>query len=247
MAPGTGNPPRVKVEIVIDDVEGALVAEREGADRVELCADLGVGGTTPSIGMIRGVLAAVDSVGVQIMVRPRGGHFVYADHEIGVMEADARAIAEIARSASVRVGIVTGALTPAGDVDTAALGRVIDAAGDVPVTFHKAIDATADALAAFASLVPFVERGLERVLTSGGAATALEGAPTLRAMLAVAGGPAVLAGGGVRPHNIDALLGAVPVGEVHLRAQAPSPRGDGTLVTDPAVVSAAVAAAAARP
>jgi len=235
-------PKRALIEIVIDDVEGAVIAESEGADRVELCADLGAGGTTPSMGMIREVLAAVDTVGVQIMVRPRGGDFTYSDREIRVMEADARAIADIAATASVRVGIVTGALTRDGEIDTAALARVMAATGDLPVTFHKAIDATADAAAAFASLVPFVERGLERVLTSGGAATALEGAPALRTMLAVAGGPAVLAGGGVRPHNIEALLRAVPVREVHLRAQAPSPRGDGTLVTDAATVRDAVAA-----
>ena len=230
----------VLVEIVIDDVEGALIAEREGADRVELCADLGQGGTTPSIGMIRRVLANVERVGVQVMVRPRGGDFVYNEDEIAVMVEDARAISALAAAAPVKVGVVTGALSATGDVDEQAMARIVQAAHPVPVTFHKAIDAAADVDAAYAVLARL---GLERVLTSGGAPTALEGADALARLVAAPSGPAVLAGGGVRPHNIHELLAAVPVDEVHLRAQAPSERGDGTLRTDPRVVRDAVQAA----
>ncbi|GIG55546.1 copper homeostasis protein CutC [Demequina activiva] len=230
----------VLVEIVIDDVEGAVVAEREGADRVELCADLGQGGTTPSIGMIRQVLARVARVGVQVMVRPRGGDFVYDEDEVAVMVEDARAIRDLAASARVRVGIVTGALTAEGAVDEQTVARIVQAAQPVPVTFHKAIDDAADLDAAYAGLARL---GVERVLTSGGAPTAAQGADALARLAAAPFGPAVLAGGGVRPHNVGALLASAPVREVHLRAQSPSLRGDGTLRTDPETVRAAVEAA----
>ncbi len=160
------------VEICVDDLAGVLAAERAGADRVELCADLVEGGTTPSVGMIESVLAAVERVGVQVMVRARGGDFVYSDDEVRVMSADARAIAALARSSRVPVGIVFGALTADGRVDESALEAIRAAAGTVPVTFHKAFDDAADLFAAYETLA---HHGVVRVLTSGGAATAHEG------------------------------------------------------------------------
>jgi glucokinase len=90
----------VLVELCVDDLDGALVADREGADRIELCADLLEGGTTPSMGTILAVLDAVKRVGVQIIVRPRGGDFVYSEAEIDVMCRDLRAIAAAAANTS---------------------------------------------------------------------------------------------------------------------------------------------------
>lgn len=228
---------RVLVELCVDDLEGALVADREGADRIELCADLLEGGTTPSMGTILAVLDAVERVGVQIIVRPRGGDFVYSEAEVDVMCRDLRAIAAAAAGARTPVGVVVGALTAAGDVDAAALRRLIDAAAPLPVTFHKAFDATSDLLAAYDVLAA---AGVERVLTSGGPHPALQGVEVLAELVrwshADAAAPTVLVGGSVRPANVREILDATGATEVHLRAQTASPRGDGTLRTDPDVV-----------
>ncbi|TQJ07740.1 copper homeostasis protein CutC [Lapillicoccus jejuensis] len=232
---------RVLVEVCVDDVAGALAAEVGGADRVELCADLGRGGTTPSAGMVRAVLAAVTRVGVQVMVRPRGGDFAYSRAELDVMLADVAHLRAAAAGARVPVGVVTGVLTTDGSLDVAAMRRLVEAAAPLPVTAHKAVDETPDLERTYDALR---DLGVVRVLTSGGAATAAEGATTLARLVerSRAGGPAVLAGGAVRPGTVAALVAGTGVGEVHLRAQAPSDRGDGTLDTDVDVVRALVAA-----
>jgi len=233
----------VLVEICVDDLDGVLAAEVGGADRVELCGDLLEGGTTPSLGLIELVLDRVSRIGVQIMVRPRGGDFAYSATELEVMRRDLRAIATLAERSNVAVGVVFGVLTSDRRVDVAAMRLLIDAAGTVPVTFHKAIDASDDVVAAYGVLRGL---GVERVLTSGGPGTAAEGAQTLAHLVSIsAGGPAVLAGGGVRPANARALVAATGVGEVHLRAQVPAARGDGGLVTDLAIVRSVVEAVGA--
>ncbi len=224
---------RALVEICVDDLAGVLAAERAGADRVELCADLLEGGTTPSLGMIESVLAAVRSVGVQIMVRSRGGDFVYSDDELRVMRADARAIAALARTSRVPVGIVFGALTVDGHVDEQALEAIRTAAGGVPITFHKAFDDTVDLFDAYDTLA---HHGIARVLTSGGKATAGEGTDVLAALRARSEGtrmPTVLVGGSVRAHNVTALLDAPA--PVRCTCARRSPRS-GHLVTDESVI-----------
>ncbi len=229
------------VEICVDDLAGALAAERAGADRVELCADLLEGGTTPSAGMIVQVLESVSRVGVQIMVRARGGDFVYSADEMRVMLADARTIAELSAGSTVPVGIVFGALLADGRIDEDALAAVIEAAAGLPVTFHKAFDETPDLAAAYETLAT---HGVVRVLTSGGAATAAEGADVLAelsARSATPGSPRVLVGGSVRAHNVIDLLQRTGADEVHLRAQVPSGRGH--LVTDEGIVAETVSAA----
>jgi glucokinase len=228
---------RVLVELCVDDLDGALVADREGADRIELCADLLEGGTTPSMGTILAVLDAVERVGVQIIVRPRGGDFVYSEAEVDVMCRDLRAIAAAAAGARTPVGVVVGALTAGGEVDAVALRRLIDAAAPLSVTFHKAFDATSDLLAAYDVLAA---AGVERVLTSGGPHPALQGVEVLAELVrwsrAEPAAPTVLVGGSVRPANVREILDATGATEVHLRAQTASPRGDGTLRTDPDIV-----------
>jgi len=236
----------VLVEICVDDVAGAVVADREGADRVELCADLLEGGTTPSIGTVTAVLRAVERVGVQVIVRPRGGDFVHDDAELDLMCLDLEAIARVAATeARTPVGVVLGVLTPAGEVDEAALRRLVAAAAPLPVTFHKAFDATVDPLAAWERLRA---AGVVRVLTSGGPHPAAEGTAVLAELVHRSrtdpGAPAVLVGGAVRPANVRAIVAATGATEVHLRAQVPSPRGDGTLRTDPGTVRAVLAALA---
>ncbi|MFJ4159618.1 copper homeostasis protein CutC [Microbacterium testaceum] len=243
LAQESSAPDRALVEICVDDLAGVLAAERAGADRVELCADLIEGGTTPSVGMIEMVLASVERVGVQVMVRSRGGDFVYSDDELAVMQADARAIAALAAASPVPVGIVFGALTADGHVDERALEAIRTAAGEVPITFHKAFDDTADLFQAYDTLA---HHGVARVLTSGGGTTAREGADVLTALRARSEGtrmPSVLVGGSVRAHNVAALLDRTGAREVHLRAQVASGRGH--LVTDESVIRETVRAIAA--
>ncbi|TWX38553.1 ROK family protein [Frigoribacterium sp. ACAM 257] len=250
-------PPRVVVELCVDDLDGALVADRAGVERIELCADLVEGGTTPSVGLVRSALRAVRHVGVQVIVRPRGGDFAYDDGELDVMCADLEAIVELALAASAgngngnegrtEVGVVLGALTAASEVDVPAMRRLVAAAGPLPVTFHKAIDATPDLLAAYDVLHSL---GVRRVLTAGGPGTAAEGAEVLaelvRRSAASPDAPEVLVGGGVRAAGVRDLLDATGASSVHLRAMSPSPRGDGTLRTDPAVVAEFLAAVGRR-
>ena len=227
------------VEICVDDLAGTLAAESAGADRVELCANLVEGGTTPSFGLIARVLESVTTLGVQVMIRPRGGGFVHSASELSVMLADVRAVRDLAAQAPVPVGLVFGVLTAAGDIDIPAMRELIAAAEGVPVTCHKAFDAARDLFAGRDALTGL---GVVRILTSGGAATAAEGSPVLRELVArEPGGPVILAGGSVRAANVARLVADTGVTEVHLRAQVPGPRGDGGLVTDAALVRAVIA------
>nr|WP_269437315.1 copper homeostasis protein CutC [Arthrobacter sp. zg-Y20] len=234
---------RIAVELCVDDVDGALVADRSGADRIELCANLGEGGTTPSMGAVLAVLRAVNRVGVQVIVRPRGGDFVYSDAELETMCRDLEAIEAAASGAGTPVGVVTGVLTSDGEVDVSAMRRLMAAAGTLPVTFHKAFDLARDPLKAYQELT---QLGVQRVLTSGGPHPAAEGigmlAELVRLSKAAPSAPSVLVGGSVRPANVREIVAATGAGEIHLRAQTPSPRMDGTLQTDPDMVRSLFAA-----
>lgn len=204
------------VEICLEDIEGAFTAELCGADRIELCSGLSEGGLTPSIGTVGTVLAGIRHIGVQVLIRPRGEDFVYSRFELDAMCADIRAIRDLGSPDGVTVGFVIGALTPQGTVDRGAVKHLMAACEGAPVTFHRAFDVTTDTVAALEELV---ELGVDRVLTSGGRATAREGMPML-ALLAErsAGRIDILAGGGVRLDNLAELVARTGVREVHLRA-----------------------------
>lgn len=240
------------VEIAVQDAAGVRVALEGGAARVELCQALGLGGLTPSAGLIEAAVelahAASASSFVHVLVRPRGGGFVYDADEIDIIVRDIR----VARSLGAD-GVVVGALTDAGALDLAAIDAFLDAAGELDVTVHRAVDASADPVAAVAALVDLPVR---RVLTSGGAPECRNGLDALRAMAAVARGRVeVMAGGGVRVGDID-VLGETGVDAVHLSARGRSRHGGlsgpgggepGFDVTDAALVRAAVEAARAMP
>ncbi|MDF2555825.1 MAG: copper homeostasis protein CutC [Microbacterium sp.] len=234
---------RRPVEIAVQDPAGARAAIGAGATRLELCQALDVGGLTPSLAILEGVLAAVDPSTVNVLVRPRGGGFVYSAEEIAVVSADIRACVD--RGAG---GVVIGALTPAGGLDVDTVRRWRDAAGAATLVFHRAVDAAADPAAVFDALVA---EGVDRVLTSGGAPRSIDGIDALAAFAARSGGVEVMAGGGVQPADIPALF-AAGVDAVHLSARsraghdAPSGPGGGSSghdVTDPVIVAEAVAAA----
>lgn len=193
----------------MDSVESARAALAGGADRLELCDNLVEGGTTPSAGMLAVCVENV-ALPVFVLVRPRGGDFVYDDTEAAVMLRDIAAARELGA-----LGIVTGALTSPGDVDEYLTRALVDAARPLPVTFHRAFDVCRDRDAALDALVRL---GVSRVLTSGGAATALDGAVEIHRLSALAGDRlAILAGGGVNESNARELVLRSGVREIHVR------------------------------
>jgi len=202
----------VLVEGCVTSVAEAVACERAGADRLELCENLDVGGLTPAPGLVREVCAAV-SVPVFAMVRPRAGDYVYTRLELDRMVSDAAALVAL----GVR-GLVTGALDGDGQVDRRAMRALVNAAPATPVTFHRAFDDAPDPDAALDALV---STGIARVLTSGGADTAREGSMALARLVGRAEGRiTVMAGGRVRGDHAAALVRATGVTELHARADA---------------------------
>lgn len=199
----------VLLEACVDSLDSALAAERGGAARVELCANLVEGGTTPSLGVISETCAQL-AIPAFVIVRPRGGDFAYDAGALRVMWRDIIA----ARGAGAD-GVVFGALTPEGAVDVEACRLLLDAAEGIPCTFHRAFDMTRDL---DESLDALGELGMARVLTSGGAPTALEGAERIASLVRRAGnGLQVMAGGGVRVSHVRDLVQRTGVREVHAR------------------------------
>lgn len=234
-----------RLEIAVQDPAGARTAVAAGADRVELCQALsGTGGLTPSAAAIDAVLAAVGRPErLAVLIRARPGGFVYDDEEIALTAAD---IADAVRRGAG--GVVVGALTREGRLDHRALECWRAAAGDAEFVFHRAIDTLPEPRAVIDELV---DAGVERILTSGGAARSIDGVAVLSGLVDQAAGRLqVMAGGGVRVQDIPALL-ATGADAVHLSAKAPSadtavtgPGGGGAGfdVTDGEIVRAAARA-----
>lgn len=200
--------PRVLIEACIDSTADAAAAERAGAGRLELCGGLLEGGTTPSLGLVRAVVARA-GVPVVAMIRPRGGDFLYSAGEIEVMLRDI----EAAKAAGVH-GIAGGALHANGAVDEDGTEALLEAAAPLPFTFHRAFDMTRDLDEALDACLAL---GIARVLTSGGSATALAGAAVIGRLVDKAGARlTVIAAGGVRADHIRRLVEATGVREVHL-------------------------------
>jgi len=200
----------VLVEVCVDSVESALAAQDGGANRVELCEDLPEGGTTPSAGLIE-VCRERLGIPVHVLVRPRPGDFVYSDLELEVMRRD---IALAARFGAA--GVVFGALHADGTVDGERTRALIAAARPLSVTFHRAFDFTPDADKALDALIAL---GVDRILTSGQAATAREGTRILARLVSrAAGRVTILAGGGVNEDNVAEIARRTGVREVHVRA-----------------------------
>jgi len=207
------------IEAAVDTLKSALVAERAAVGRIELCASLSDAGTTPSAGLISAVTERV-SIPVFVLTRPRGGDFVYGDDDIDVMTRDI----ELALSLGVS-GIVIGALAANGSIHEANTRALVKASKGVPVTFHRAFDLTASLSEALEQLI---DAGVQRVLTSGGSATALEGANTIAQMVDQARGRIiVMAAGGIRESNVREVIARTGVREIHARissiTQSPTP------------------------
>ncbi len=201
--------PRPFIEAYVETAAQAVAAVAAGADRLELCGP-GEGGLTPSAALVEEVLRDAPTA-VHAMVRPRSGDFVYDDEEFAQMMRD---IARL-RAQGLR-GVVFGVLRRNGELDLPRMQVLVDAAKGLRTVCHRAFDHTPDADTALRQLL---QLGVDEVLTSGHAPTALEGAATLRRLHGLANGRlAILAGGGVRPHNVRALVAQSGVHRVHARA-----------------------------
>ncbi|KRA24474.1 hypothetical protein ASD65_08595 [Microbacterium sp. Root61] len=210
----------ITMELLAQDAAAVRIAREIGAERVELCQALALGGLTPSIATIeQAVATASGEVEVHVLVRARPGGFRYSSGEFDVMVNDVRAA-----MAAGAAGVVVGCLDEAGGFDIAGMRRLRDAAGHGSVAVHRAIDVCADP---FAALDELVSLGVTRVLTSGAASTAVEGAEMIRALVAHAEDEiAVMAGSGVTADNIPLVL-ATGVRDVHFSAKRAVPDTSG--------------------
>ena len=199
------------IEACVESLDAALAAERGGADRLELCANLDVGGVTPSAELLTAVKSHV-GIPVFTMIRPRGGSFVYTPADRDEIRRDIAAMREHGAD-----GLVLGMLDDRGCVDVHGMRNMLADEDGLPITFHRAFDAIAEQHAALDVLV---ELGIDRVLTSGGAASALAGADAIRSLVEHAGGRIrIMAGGGVRAHNARELVRLAGVRELHARCE----------------------------
>ena len=239
-----------KLEIAVQDAAGARIALENGADRVELCTALGMGGLTPTLGTIEAVVAV--GIGVHVLIRPRGGGYTYTPAEVELMAGD---ITHAAQAGAA--GIVIGALAE-GDaaLDLEVLATLVAAAHlvnqDIEITVHRCVDVLLENGLPIAELVAQLRTvGAHRILTSGGAPASGAGAETLhRLRTEAAGNPQIQAGGGVRIEDIPALAS---LDGIHLSARTQTTRGasgpgggeSAFDVTSAELVSAAAAALAA--
>lgn len=209
------------LEVCVDDAAGLEAAVQGGADRIELCSSLGLGGLTASAGLM--AEASKLTLPVVALIRPRGGGFVYAEAEERVMLRDIELAAELGLA-----GVAIGALTPERTLDVALLKRLAWRAQGLQLTLHRAFDLVRDPVAA---LEQAIELGFHRVLTSGGAVKAPAGSAQLAALVARSGGRIrILAGSGITADNVQALLSATGVHEVHASCSAPQAEPDAGLV-----------------
>ena len=282
-APAWRHPDHIVLETCVEDIEGVRISARAGADRAELCDNLTAAGTTPSIGTIEAaIFAAAEQVeqrraqagpywadkadaaapfGLRVIIRPRGGSFVYDADEGRAMIADVRRIASLALEMAeftrpqatgggrgqlppaVDLGFVVGALTEDGVIDRGLVRLLVDMSNGAPVTFHRAFDHCRDTVEAYGDLEGL---GVRYVLTSGAAQTAADGASVIAGLVA-SGGPIVVAAGAVRPHGLVDLVESTGVREVHMRCPREGLSPDEPQRTDEALVRRAVEAVRAVP
>ncbi|CAN7401688.1 copper homeostasis protein CutC [Massilia sp. LjRoot122] len=206
----------ITLEVCVDDAAGLAAALAGGADRIELCSALDIGGLTPSAGLLRA--ASASPVPVVAMIRPRGGDFCFGAAETALMLDEIDAVA-----AAGLQGVVLGASLPDGRLDRDTLERLVRRASDhgLRCTLHRAIDLCPD-LAQATGLA--IELGFERILTSGGAPSAPQGLDGLqRCFDAAAGRITIMPGAGINADNVQVLRARLPLREIHASCSEPLP------------------------
>ncbi len=195
-------------EACVETFEQAMLAEKKGADRIELCSELSVGGLTPAAELMKKTCSVL-KIPVMVMIRPRAGNFHYSEEEISQMKQEI----DLAKKTGA-AGVVFGLLTSKNQIDIENTHILADYATPLPVTFHKAIDELENP----ADGVPVLKniRGITRILTSGGKATADEGAEVIRKMREAAGeNLTIVAAGKITDKNVNQIQQLTQVSEFH--------------------------------
>ena len=201
------------VEICVESAAGVAAASAAGADRLELCAALDVGGLTPSAGLMR--LALETGVAARALIRPRAGLFRYDADEVALIEREIAVAEDLGLE-----GVVFGAAGVDGLLDRDLIRRLVDRSGSLGKTLHRAFDLTPDP---FEALETAIEAGFDHILTSGQARTAVDGADMLaRLVQAAAGRIMIIAAGGLTSETVVKLVRDTGVGEVHASCRAPA-------------------------
>lgn len=213
------------LECCVDSVESAVNAKKGGADRLELCANLVIGGTTPTLALFEEIRETVD-IRIHALIRPRFGDFLYTPHEAEIICREIKAF----RRAGAQ-GVVIGSLTPSGSLDLEQMKRFIECADGMSVTLHRAFDMCRDP---FAELEHARQLGVNTILTSGQAPSCLDGIPLLNELAAAAGdGLTILAGAGIHEKAVEILLRQTGLTAFHMSGKAV--KDSGMIYRNPAV------------
>lgn len=200
------------IEICANSAQSCVEAEMGGAKRVELCAGIPEGGTTPSYGEIRMAQKLTSKIDINVIIRPRGGDFLYTPAEIEAMLLDI----ELCKQLNVH-GVVFGCLTKEGEIDVSLMRRLIEAAKPLSVTCHRAFDVCRDP---FIALEQLIELGCDRILTSGQEENAVKGIPLIARLVKQAAGRIIIMPGcGVREDNIALIEQKTGAMEFHTSAR----------------------------
>lgn len=199
---------KTKLEVCIDSAESALIAQEGGADSLEVCSNLVIGGTTPGASQFKQIRKTCDTE-LYVLIRPRYGDFLYTDLEFNIMKEDIRMFRELGAD-----GITTGCLRPDGRLDLDRLKELKDSAGSLRFTLHRAFDMCRNP---YEALEEAVSLGIDRILTSGQASVCTEGIKVLRELMAQAGERIeILVGSGVNAQVIRRLREELHAGSFHM-------------------------------
>ncbi len=197
-----------KLEICVDNIESAITAQEAGADRIELCGNLPEGGTTPGLGTIRAIRENI-SIGLHVIIRPRGGDFLYTHAEYDIMRRDIYICGENGVD-----GIVVGILLPDGSIDIDRTARLIEMARPMASTFHRAFDLNSDPLTGVEAVI---SSGADRLLTSGQMNKAEQGLKLIRQLVEISGDRLIIMpGSGINESNIATIALSTKATEFHL-------------------------------
>lgn len=200
------------LEICTDSVESGIIAERAGADRLELCDNLYEGGTTPGLGTIR-IAKKEINIPINLIIRPRGGDFLYSATEFSIIKEDIH----IAKEEGID-GLVLGILNAEGQIDIERCSELIALASPLPLTFHRAFDMSPDP---FIALEDIIKCGADRILTSGHSNLAIDDTSLIKKLIKAAGDRIIIMpGAGINENNVAGLINETGATELHLTGRA---------------------------